>query len=150
MSSNSDYESASSSDFDEDFELVDGLQKQNFQLKKQNQELKSLLCNALNRLQIASISADETEFKLFDSNATTSHECFKKNCIKIIENLERNLLKTESSNGSSTCLLCCSQPKEYAFMPCFHLIACKECAEKCSECPICRKTVNSTLKIFMN
>uniref|UniRef100_A0AC35GJP5 RING-type domain-containing protein n=1 Tax=Panagrolaimus sp. PS1159 TaxID=55785 RepID=A0AC35GJP5_9BILA len=96
MSSISDYESASSSDFDEDYEIIDGLKKQNFQLKNENHELKSLLSNALNRLQIAKIS------------------------------------------------------KEYAFLPCFHLIACEECSEKCSECPICRKRINDTLKIYMN
>uniref|UniRef100_A0A914Q596 RING-type domain-containing protein n=1 Tax=Panagrolaimus davidi TaxID=227884 RepID=A0A914Q596_9BILA len=148
MSSISDYKAVI---FDEDYEIIDGLKKQNFQLKNENHELKSLLCNALNRLQIAKISVEESEFKLFDSNATTSFDSFKENCIKVIENLEKSCLKTEINyNESSNCLLCCSAPKEYAFLPCFHLIACEECSEKCSECPICRKRINDTLKIYMN
>ena len=50
----------------------------------------------------------------------------------------------------------CFEPKNgvFAFSPCFHAVACKDCCARIIEgddnkCPICRKEVNEFKKIFM-
>ena len=56
------------------------------------------------------------------------------------------------------CKICCS-PKNgvFAFLPCFHAIACEECCVKITYatdlenvCPVCRKEVVKFEKIFLS
>ena len=48
------------------------------------------------------------------------------------------------------CVFCMDKPLTHAVRPCGHLIACTDCAEKLSKkCPICRRTIFATLRIFL-
>ena len=47
------------------------------------------------------------------------------------------------------CVVCLDKPLTHAVRPCGHFIACTDCAEKLpKECPICRRIISDTLKIF--
>ena len=47
------------------------------------------------------------------------------------------------------CVICLDKPLTHAVRPCGHFIACTDCAEKLpKECPICRRTISDTLRIF--
>ena len=66
--------------------------------------------------------------------------------------------------GSSECLLCCSNPKNIVFLPCGHIVACKECTTKNLEivlakvinqrrsprsCPICKQAIKEAKEVFI-
>merc|ERR1712136_430972 len=48
-----------------------------------------------------------------------------------------------------TCQVCFDQPLEVAFVPCGHQVCCKDCAKRCSSCPICRQDITSGLTVFL-
>ena len=48
----------------------------------------------------------------------------------------------------STCSICLDKPNNCAFAPCGHQSTCEDCSSKVKECPICRVTVTSFIKIF--
>ncbi|KAJ1456863.1 hypothetical protein M885DRAFT_516413 [Pelagophyceae sp. CCMP2097] len=48
------------------------------------------------------------------------------------------------------CALCMERPRSVAFFPCTHLCACAECAAQCSECPQCRRAVQSKLQVIIS
>lgn len=52
-------------------------------------------------------------------------------------------------SNALTCQVCCDQPLEVAFIPCGHQVCCKECAKRCSTCPICRQEISSRLTVFL-
>ena len=57
-------------------------------------------------------------------------------------------LETELITGN--CVVCLDKPLTHAVRPCGHLIACTDCAEKLSKkCPICRRPIFATLRIFL-
>ena len=54
----------------------------------------------------------------------------------------RPLAPPDSSHGGeTTCIVCFSQPKTHAAVPCGHRCACGPCSAKMSLCPYCRGTV---------
>lgn len=60
-----------------------------------------------------------------------------------------------SSAGIGNCIICLTQPKEVAVVPCGHLCMCTACANEISkrtrtrQCPICRQKFRSTLRVFV-
>ena len=59
------------------------------------------------------------------------------------------------STGIGNCVVCLTQPKEVAVVPCGHLCMCTVCSEGISkrtrtrQCPICRQKFRSTLRVFV-
>ena len=66
--------------------------------------------------------------------------------------------------GSSECLLCCSNPKSIVFLPCGHIVACKDCTTEKLEivlakvinqrrtprsCPICKQAIKEAREVFI-
>jgi hypothetical protein len=66
--------------------------------------------------------------------------------------------------GSSECLLCCTNPKSIVFLPCGHVVACKECTTQNLEivlskvinqrrsprsCPICKQAIKEAREVFI-
>jgi baculoviral IAP repeat-containing protein 7/8 len=35
-----------------------------------------------------------------------------------------------------------------AIIPCGHTVACVRCLERCEQCPVCRKGIDSILRIY--
>jgi hypothetical protein len=52
------------------------------------------------------------------------------------------------AGASQQCVICMDAPKCVVLMPCKHYCACEDCAGLLQQCPLCRKMVIHTLKIF--
>ena len=79
--------------------------------------------------------------------------------LNLLQNLVLDLKNSQSSKKNAEkvetepigkCVICLDKPFTHAVRPCGHLIACTDCAEKLSKkCPICRRTIFATLRIFL-
>ena len=80
--------------------------------------------------------------------------------LNLLQNLVLDLKNSQSSKQKAekvetelitgNCVFCLDKPLTHAVRPCGHLIACTDCAEKLSKkCPICRRTIFATLRIFL-
>ena len=68
-----------------------------------------------------------------------------------LENSQNSKQKTEKVETEliGNCVFCLDKPLTHAVRPCGHLIACTDCVKKLpKECPICRRTISDTLRIF--
>jgi len=59
---------------------------------------------------------------------------------------ERN--DTTAADSETECIICLSRPRQIAFVSCGHVATCVQCTEGLSVCPVCRKTITSTMRIF--
>ena len=48
------------------------------------------------------------------------------------------------------CKVCLNADVEVVFLPCAHLVVCKNCAPNLCSCPVCRRRINETIKVFMS
>lgn len=51
---------------------------------------------------------------------------------------------------STICRICLEKDREIVFMPCGHLISCRECGAKLDNCAICRKQIYMYVRAFMS
>ncbi|NWH93382.1 BIR protein, partial [Aegithalos caudatus] len=49
-----------------------------------------------------------------------------------------------------TCKVCMDKEVSIVFIPCGHLVVCKECAPSLRKCPICRGTIKGTVRTFLS
>nr|XP_019568243.1 PREDICTED: baculoviral IAP repeat-containing protein 3 [Rhinolophus sinicus]XP_019568244.1 PREDICTED: baculoviral IAP repeat-containing protein 3 [Rhinolophus sinicus] len=49
-----------------------------------------------------------------------------------------------------TCKVCMDKEVSIVFIPCGHLIVCKDCAPSLRKCPICRGTIKGTVRTFLS
>lgn len=49
-----------------------------------------------------------------------------------------------------TCKVCTDKEVSVVFIPCGHLVVCKECAPSMAQCPICRSTIKGTVRTFLS
>ncbi|XP_044522189.1 baculoviral IAP repeat-containing protein 2-like [Gracilinanus agilis] len=49
-----------------------------------------------------------------------------------------------------TCKVCMDKEVSVVFIPCGHLVVCKECASSLRKCPICRSTIKGTVRTFLS
>jgi len=48
-----------------------------------------------------------------------------------------------------TCVVCMEKPKTHLLVPCGHKCLCEDCSKKdLKDCPICRKAILQTLKVY--
>jgi len=59
--------------------------------------------------------------------------------------LEENF---EQCCGKDICVICMEAPSNAAFTNCGHMVCCERCAAALPQCPICRETVHSWIKIY--
>jgi serine/threonine protein kinase len=50
---------------------------------------------------------------------------------------------TTATSESDLCTLCCNEPRTIRFRPCMHHMACRDCARRLRDCPICRAQITS-------
>ena len=68
--------------------------------------------------------------------------------LKNSQSSKQNAEKVETELIAN-CVFCLDKTLTHAVRPCGHLIACTDCVEKLpKECPICRRTISDTLRIF--
>ncbi|KAG9491343.1 baculoviral IAP repeat-containing protein 2 [Eleutherodactylus coqui] len=97
-------------------------------------------------------------------------EAFKKSLHKHDPGLHRELFLEQSlicqaSDGYSdlpmeeqlrrlqeerTCKICMDQEVSIVFIPCGHLVVCKDCAPSLRKCPICRGIIKGTVRTFLS
>lgn len=51
-------------------------------------------------------------------------------------------------DADGECVVCLEHRAQFALVPCGHVCLCKECAQQQVMCPLCRKPVSSTLRVF--
>ncbi|XP_038617699.1 baculoviral IAP repeat-containing protein 2-like [Tachyglossus aculeatus] len=92
--------------------------------------------------------------------------CLKENDCVLYKNLfvEKNMkyIPTEDVSGlpmeeqlrrlqeERTCKVCMDKEVSIVFIPCGHLVVCKECAPSLRKCPICRGTIKGTVRTFLS
>ena len=114
-------------------QLKDLLLKQEIESKKQYEEIQNQT-KQLNVLQ---------NLVLDPKNSQSS----KRKAEKVVTELP--LPRQHSLWTAPNCVVCLDKPLTHAVRPCGHFIACTDCAEKLpKECPICRRTISDTLRIF--
>ena len=47
------------------------------------------------------------------------------------------------------CAVCLVNARSSAFMPCGHIVTCKDCTAKVDECPLCKTKVSGRLHVFL-
>jgi len=55
---------------------------------------------------------------------------------------------TPPSTDENACVVCLSEKREYAFLPCRHLCVCRHCVHYLEKCPLCRSPIQNYIKIF--
>ena len=48
------------------------------------------------------------------------------------------------------CKVCMDREVSIVFIPCGHLVVCKDCAPSLRKCPICRGTIKGTVRTFLS
>ena len=54
-----------------------------------------------------------------------------------------------AGEDNKVCVVCMDAPLQMVLVPCGHMCVCEECAQQISQCPICRKPTQSTMKVFI-
>ena len=139
---------------------IKNLQMGNSLMVKQLQEL-NICCNyyqqQINRLE-NSIKTKENQLGSVVKIAQKN----KNNFVKKIQNLKNTTPKNEPP--SIDCLLCCNNPRNIVFLPCGHIVACKNCTTDClnidlakiinqrrnpKDCPVCKQSIKEAREIFI-
>ena len=68
-------------------------------------------------------------------------------CTLILEYIKETIKET-SIKESLLCKICMDKEMSIVLYPCKHLVACPECAEMMSNCPICRTPITSNFRVY--
>ncbi|CAJ1419082.1 unnamed protein product [Effrenium voratum] len=78
------------------------------------------------------------------------HEVFGAGPIGRTEEARRTNLADQDVEGNTDCVICLSEPRDTAVLPCRHMCFCSYCAGivrlQCDRCPVCRQKVQSLLQ----
>lgn len=55
---------------------------------------------------------------------------------------------SQSNNMSGICKICYTNSIELAFLPCGHTVSCLSCAQRLYNCPCCRVTISSRIRLY--
>lgn len=60
------------------------------------------------------------------------------------------LSEVEQGDSLTTpaCVICMERDAEYALIPCGHQVLCQQCVPRVQQCPVCRSTASSSIKIY--
>ncbi|ORX85482.1 hypothetical protein BCR32DRAFT_290680 [Anaeromyces robustus] len=59
-----------------------------------------------------------------------------------------NNTNSSTTNDENVCVICLTEKREYAYLPCRHLCVCRNCVHYLEKCPLCRSPIHSYMKIF--
>ena len=48
------------------------------------------------------------------------------------------------------CKVCLDEEVSIAYIPCGHIVTCVQCAAALEDCPLCRKLIKGTVRIFFS
>lgn len=131
--------------------------------------LSSTECDAIKQKMPVALQAQEL-IEIVLVKGRIAIEAFKKSLNKHDPGLHRELfleqtLKCQTADGYSdlpmeeqlrrlqeerTCKICMDQEVSIVFIPCGHLVVCKDCAPSLRKCPICRGIIKGTVRTFLS
>ncbi|CAN6351112.1 unnamed protein product [Urochloa humidicola] len=69
----------------------------------------------------------------------------------LVSSTEEDVADADADDAGKECVICLSEPRDTAVMPCRHLCLCSECAKtlrfQSNKCPICRQPVEKLMEI---
>ena len=74
----------------------------------------------------------------------------KKKKLSIKEQIRETEKEVEKYRSRMQCKVCLDAYVGTLFLPCRHLLCCKECAENVQKCPLCRERIIGTIKVFVS
>ena len=51
-------------------------------------------------------------------------------------------------NDQDVCVICMDSKRECVYVPCGHLVTCRDCCKMVDLCPICRNKISSVVSVF--
>ncbi|CAF1204413.1 unnamed protein product [Rotaria sordida] len=89
----------------------------------------------------------------FSSNSSNINNIIEsKSTIATTDNQSKTETKTSSTTGiasSNLCILCLTEDKRLACMPCGHLATCVPCGHSLRTCPVCRREIEAFVRIYI-
>jgi len=110
---------------------------------------------AFNRVPTSPSSGGDTQAKnrpqwsvqVFAQKLQYGSQCF---VLHEVFGASKRLPDAEVEGGNSECVICLSEPRDTAVLPCRHMCFCSYCAGivrlQCDRCPVCRQKVASLLQ----
>jgi len=56
---------------------------------------------------------------------------------------------TTNTTSTNQCVVCMNQDIDCLFLPCRHVVCCKQCGQLLQSCAVCRKPIGAVLKVFL-
>ncbi len=57
--------------------------------------------------------------------------------------------QANDSTASNPCVLCLTEEKRLACIPCGHLATCVPCGDSLQACPICRRKIDAFIRVYV-
>jgi hypothetical protein len=59
------------------------------------------------------------------------------------------MVQSNDSTPSNPCVLCLTEEKQLACIPCGHLATCVPCGDSLQACPICRRKIDAFIRVYV-
>jgi hypothetical protein len=82
-----------------------------------------------------------------DKDIKVSESLVKSTGVSVIAEQQREA--TNNSSSSNLCVLCLTEEKRLACMPCGHLATCVPCGHSLRTCPMCRRGIEAFVRIYI-
>ncbi len=70
-------------------------------------------------------------------------------CLSSREDLEKEEETNRQLKESSVCKVCLDEAANIVFLPCGHLVVCVTCSPALERCPVCRKHIRGTVRVYL-
>jgi len=61
---------------------------------------------------------------------------------------EKQRRSKKENEGDDECVICMAEKRSAVFVPCGHHVTCMSCSAMIKQCPLCRQTIEKTIKLF--
>lgn len=91
---------------------------------------------------------NETDVEMSTGSESTNSNQQSKN-IESSSNNAPQVHQIDDSSTSNQCLICLTEEKQVACIPCGHLCACVACGHSLRSCPICRHQIEALVRVYV-
>ena len=94
-------------------------------------------------------SESNTKHKSTISSSTKKMSAGKTHVVGLSQE-SLNIIKpfVEKINDNFTCKICMDRFVNVTFCPCGHYVTCRQCAQRLTECPLCRSVITHTMQVY--
>ncbi|KAK0063289.1 death-associated inhibitor of apoptosis 1-like isoform X2 [Biomphalaria pfeifferi] len=118
-----------------------------------NQEVVNITTHRMHNQQTTGATSDVLMNKLKQeerrSDLVKCGECGSSGNGNESEVISRLQEKNNHLRQQLLCKICMGNDVEVVFLPCGHLVSCAECASAMKDCPVCRKFVRGTVRVYL-